>query len=112
MKNSISDVQKQIKVGTHGEDYGSWMSGLLYLWRNCAGCSRAVCAVFRGIPHHSFVDRAPVPRTRIREHSGNFRILFHRDHFSFGKHSMGTEFSPSPCCVAIFYSDRFSVQNS
>lgn len=26
MKNNISDVQKQIKVGTHGEDYGNWMS--------------------------------------------------------------------------------------
>ena len=26
MKNNISDAQKQIRVGTHGEDYGSWMS--------------------------------------------------------------------------------------
>ncbi len=30
MKNSISDVQKQIKVGTHGEDYGSWMSNPVF----------------------------------------------------------------------------------
>ena len=26
MKNNITDVQRKIKVGTHGEDYGSWMS--------------------------------------------------------------------------------------
>ena len=30
MKNSISGVQKQIKVGTHGEDYGSWMSNPVF----------------------------------------------------------------------------------
>ena len=30
MKNSTSDVQKQIKVGTHGEDYGSWMSNPVF----------------------------------------------------------------------------------
>lgn len=30
MKNSISDVQKKIKVGTHGEDYGSWMSNPVF----------------------------------------------------------------------------------
>lgn len=30
MKNSISDVQKQIRVGTHGEDYGSWMSNPVF----------------------------------------------------------------------------------
>ena len=30
MKNNISDVQKQIKVGTHGEDYGSWMSNPVF----------------------------------------------------------------------------------
>ena len=28
--NNISDVQKQIKVGTHGEDYGSWMSNPVF----------------------------------------------------------------------------------
>ena len=30
MKNNISEVQKQIKVGTHGEDYGSWMSNPVF----------------------------------------------------------------------------------
>ena len=30
MENRISDVQKQIKVGTHGEDYGSWMSNPVF----------------------------------------------------------------------------------
>lgn len=30
MKNTISDVQKKIKVGTHGEDYGSWMSNPVF----------------------------------------------------------------------------------
>ena len=30
MKNNISDVQKQIRVGTHGEDYGSWMSNPVF----------------------------------------------------------------------------------
>ena len=30
MKNSISDVQKQIRVETHGEDYGSWMSNPVF----------------------------------------------------------------------------------
>lgn len=30
MKNSISNAQKQIKVGTHGEDYGSWMSNPVF----------------------------------------------------------------------------------
>ena len=29
-ENSISDVQKQIKVGTHGEDCGSWMSNPVF----------------------------------------------------------------------------------
>lgn len=29
-KTSISDVQEQIKVGTHGEDYGSWMSNPVF----------------------------------------------------------------------------------
>ena len=29
-KTSISDVQKQIKVGTHGEAYGSWMSNPVF----------------------------------------------------------------------------------
>lgn len=26
MKNNISAVQKQIRGGTHGEDYGSWIA--------------------------------------------------------------------------------------
>ena len=30
MKNSITDAQKQIKVGTHGENYGSWMSNPVF----------------------------------------------------------------------------------
>ena len=30
MKNSISDAQKKIRVGTHGEDYGSWMSNPVF----------------------------------------------------------------------------------
>lgn len=30
MKNNISDVQKQIWVGTHGEDYGSWISNPVF----------------------------------------------------------------------------------
>ena len=30
MKSNISDVQKQIRVGTHGEDYGSWMSNPVF----------------------------------------------------------------------------------
>lgn len=30
MKTGISDVQKQIKVGTHGENYGSWMSNPVF----------------------------------------------------------------------------------
>ena len=30
MEKSISNVQKQIRVGTHGEDYGSWMSNPVF----------------------------------------------------------------------------------
>ena len=30
MKSDISDVQRKIKVGTHGEDYGSWMSNPVF----------------------------------------------------------------------------------
>ena len=30
MKSSISTVQEQIRVGTHGEDYGSWMSNSVF----------------------------------------------------------------------------------
>lgn len=30
MESSISKVQKQIRVGTHGEDYGSWMSNPVF----------------------------------------------------------------------------------
>ena len=30
MKSNISEVQKQIKVGTHGEDYSSWMSNPVF----------------------------------------------------------------------------------
>ena len=30
MKSTISDVQKKIKVGMHGEDYGSWMSNPVF----------------------------------------------------------------------------------
>lgn len=30
MKNNISEMQKKIKVGTHGEDYGSWMSNPVF----------------------------------------------------------------------------------
>ncbi len=30
MRNSISEAQKKIKVGTHGEDYGSWMSNPVF----------------------------------------------------------------------------------
>ena len=30
MKIGISNAQKQIKVGTHGEDYGSWMSNPVF----------------------------------------------------------------------------------
>lgn len=30
MKNNLTDVQKKIKVGTHGEDYGSWMSNPVF----------------------------------------------------------------------------------
>ncbi len=30
MKKSIPENQKQIKVGTHGEDYGSWMSNPVF----------------------------------------------------------------------------------
>lgn len=30
MESMISDVQKRIRVGTHGEDYGSWMSNLVF----------------------------------------------------------------------------------
>lgn len=30
MKNNISKMQKKIKVGTHGEDYGSWMSNPVF----------------------------------------------------------------------------------
>ena len=30
METNISQVQKQIRVGTHGEDYGSWMSNPVF----------------------------------------------------------------------------------
>ena len=30
MKNNISDIQKQIRVGTYGEDCGSWMSNPVF----------------------------------------------------------------------------------
>ena len=30
MESMISDVQKRIRVGTHGEDYGSWMSNPVF----------------------------------------------------------------------------------
>ena len=30
MEGMISDVQKRIRVGTHGEDYGSWMSNPVF----------------------------------------------------------------------------------
>ena len=30
MAKNISDEQKKIKVGTHGEDYGSWMSNPVF----------------------------------------------------------------------------------
>ena len=30
MLKAISQVQKKIKVGTHGEDYGSWMSNPVF----------------------------------------------------------------------------------
>lgn len=30
MLNSISRTQQQIRVGTHGEDYGSWMSNPVF----------------------------------------------------------------------------------
>ena len=56
-------------------------------------------------------DSEPVPRTRIREHSGYLRILFHENRSSFGKRSMGRSFL-RPMPRYFFYSDRFSVQNS
>ena len=30
MESMISDVQKRIRVGTRGEDYGSWMSNPVF----------------------------------------------------------------------------------
>lgn len=30
METNISHVQKQIRIGTHGEDYGSWMSNPVF----------------------------------------------------------------------------------
>ena len=36
MESMISDVQKRIRVGTHGEDYGSWMSNLVYVFGGLA----------------------------------------------------------------------------
>ena len=52
MKNSISDVQKQIRVGTHGEDYGSWMSNpVFYVFGGIAAAALVLTvlsfAVFR-----------------------------------------------------------------
>ncbi len=36
MTNQISEQQKQIRVGTHGEDYGSWMSNpVFYVFGGC-----------------------------------------------------------------------------
>ena len=43
MTNNISDKQKQIRVGTHGEDYGSWMSNpVFYVY---GGITLAVAAL-------------------------------------------------------------------
>lgn len=92
MKSTISDVQKKIKVGTHGEDYGSWMSNpVFYVFGGIALVTLVLTAlsftVFR-IPHHGFgrcvrrshrdsggtavldgVDPLPV-RLRQRRHDG------------------------------------------
>ena len=47
MKSTISDVQKKIKVGTHGEDYGSWMSNpVFYVFGGIALVTLVLTALF------------------------------------------------------------------
>ena len=47
MKSTISDVQKKIKVGTHGEDYGSWMSNpVFYVFGGIALVTLVLTGVF------------------------------------------------------------------
>ncbi len=45
MKNNISAVQKQIRVGTHGEDYGSWMSNPVFYFFGGIALAALVLAV-------------------------------------------------------------------
>ena len=46
MKINISALQKQIKVGTHGEDYGSWMSNpVFYVFGGIALLAAALSAL-------------------------------------------------------------------
>ena len=45
MENGISQVQKQIRVGTHGEDYGSWMSNPVFYFYGGLALAAALLAV-------------------------------------------------------------------
>ena len=54
MLKAISQVQKKIKVGTHGEDYGSWMSNpVFYVFGGgIAAGGGAGRAVVHHVPQH------------------------------------------------------------
>ena len=50
MLKAISQVQKKIKVGTHGEDYGSWMSNpVFYVFGGGTLLAAVLGALFVGV---------------------------------------------------------------
>ena len=52
MENSISHVQKQIRVGTHGENYGSWMSNpVFYVFGGIAVAALALTVLSFAVFH-------------------------------------------------------------
>ena len=55
MLKAISQVQKKIKVGTHGEDYGSWMSNPVFYVFGGGTLLAAVLAVLSFTTFHSTV---------------------------------------------------------
>ena len=55
MLNPISNAQKQIKVATHGEDYGSWMSNPVFYVYGGVTLVAAVLAVLSFTVFHSTV---------------------------------------------------------
>ena len=88
MLKAISQVQKKIKVGTHGEDYGSWMSNPVFYVFGGGTLLAAVLAVLSFTTFHSTVLGVIFTVAVVGLLAGLGWITWIRRQYAFGKGGM------------------------